>query len=202
MYHLREGVSYPSITTVLGSAPKPYLIKWRARVGDKEADRISSNAAKRGTALHECVEDYLLNRMATRTQSHVTRELFAQVKPKLDDALGPIFAIEKALYSDHLKVAGRVDLIAYWNGIISIVDLKTSTRVKTKADIKDYLLQVTAYALMYTERTGIEVPQGVIVIANDELPHATVFTVQIKDHVVELQQRIAEHYSRKEHANV
>ena len=37
-YVTPEGNSYPSITSILGSQPKPGLVEWRKRVGDEEAN--------------------------------------------------------------------------------------------------------------------------------------------------------------------
>ena len=61
-YFTPEGNAYPSITTVLGVLNKEGILAWRQRVGEAEANRISQQAATRGTAVHKLAEDYLDNK--------------------------------------------------------------------------------------------------------------------------------------------
>ena len=42
----------PSSTTILGSAPKEWLAKWRGQVGNWEADRIMNEAMDKGSRIH------------------------------------------------------------------------------------------------------------------------------------------------------
>ena len=62
-YEAPNGLKYPSITSVLGKQPDKQkgLNEWRKRVGASQAAIISGKAARRGTAFHYCVEDYLKN---------------------------------------------------------------------------------------------------------------------------------------------
>ena len=53
--------SYPSITTVLGNLSKTAIMAWRDRVGHEEANKISRQAAGRGTAVHAVCENYVNN---------------------------------------------------------------------------------------------------------------------------------------------
>ena len=62
-YTTPDGKKYPSITTVLGEHSKQGIMKWRARVGDKEANKISGRAARRGNELHLVCEQYLKNEL-------------------------------------------------------------------------------------------------------------------------------------------
>ena len=52
---------YPSITTILGQKSKAAIMAWRDRIGHEEANRISSQAARRGTAVHTMCEKYVNN---------------------------------------------------------------------------------------------------------------------------------------------
>ena len=61
VYVTPEGNSYPSITSILGSQPKPGLVEWRKRVGDAEANKIMKEASSLGTAVHDLCEKYLYN---------------------------------------------------------------------------------------------------------------------------------------------
>jgi genome maintenance exonuclease 1 len=75
---------------------------------------------------------------------------------------------EKALYSDHLEVAGRVDLVCDFARRASIVDFKTSKRIKLRDEIENYFIQACAYSIMVEERTGVPIPRLVIIMAVDD----------------------------------
>ena len=52
-YETPEGNKYPSITTILSAASdSSWRDEWIARVGKEEADRVSMQATRRGTAVH------------------------------------------------------------------------------------------------------------------------------------------------------
>lgn len=168
VYKSPGGKLYPSITTVLSDYNKKALFEWRRKVGEQEANRIARQASGRGTKLHNIVEKYLLNEVSEvkmRTMMPDTKELFLKIKPLLDTHIGDIYGIEQPLYSDKLMVAGRCDCIAEWDGVLSIVDWKTSTNVKEKEKIENYFMQATGYAEMFEERTGRSIDQIVIAIA-------------------------------------
>ena len=63
VYVTPAGHTYPSITSILSANPekKKSLARWRKRVGDVEANRISRTASARGTVVHKICEDYLNN---------------------------------------------------------------------------------------------------------------------------------------------
>jgi ATP-dependent exoDNAse (exonuclease V) beta subunit len=91
-------------------------------------------------------------------------EIWNEFKPLLN-RIDNIHAQEIALYSDHLRLAGRVDCIAEFDGKLSIIDFKTSKKPKKKEWIENYFAQAAAYAIMYEERTGIPINRSVIMIA-------------------------------------
>lgn len=174
-YHTEIG-TFPSITTVLGSLPKPELDAWYEREGEEKCNKIKNQAASRGTKLHEICEDYLLGKLKKGYQYLPDQlERFKNLKPYLDANLSEIRAVEAPLYSKYLGVAGRTDLIAVWNGRLSIVDYKTSRWVKSVEDISGYLTQAAAYSLMFEERTGIPVPGIVIAMMVDDREEPLIF---------------------------
>ena len=71
------------------------------------------------------------------------------------------------MHSDLLRVAGRADCIAEWDGVLSVIDFKTSNKPKKKEWISNYFQQTAAYAVMFEERTKIPVNQLVVLIAVD-----------------------------------
>ena len=100
-----------------------------------------------------------------------------------------IHYIEQALWSEKVGLAGRVDLIAEWDGVLSVIDFKTSKRVKTKEDIPDYFAQCTAYSAMYEEHVGVPIEQLVIVMAvEDSKP--LIFIEKTEDHLTNLVEHI------------
>ena len=61
-YFTPTGEAYPSVTTVLGVLSKDSIQAWRKRVGEAEANRISTQASRRGTAVHKICENYIDNK--------------------------------------------------------------------------------------------------------------------------------------------
>jgi len=117
--------------------------------------------------------------------------LFKTLEENVDEVWGQ----ELALYSDHLNMAGRVDLVGVWNGVPSIIDYKTSRKLKKKEYITGYFLQCTAYAIMIEERTGVPIPQIVIAIAGDE--GEQIFIEKRNNWIKPLREAIAEYNRRK-----
>lgn len=165
VYATPSGKKYPSVTTVTGLLKKDIINEWRKRVGDEEANKISSKAAKRGTRIHTLCEKYLLNEEVS--VQLFDNEMWNSLRPLLDD-IDDIYALEQPLYSDHLQVAGTVDCIARYKGKLSVIDFKSSKRIKHRDDIHDYFIQCSAYAVAFEELTGIPVPRLVILMAVDD----------------------------------
>lgn len=169
MYVTPEGNKYPSVTTVIGAKSKSSIVQWRKRVGEAEANRISSRAALRGTNLHLMNEDYLNNIFDEEKYKDKVLPLFMfkHLKPFLNK-INNIHVLEGALYSDRLQLAGRVDCIAEYENELAIIDFKTSTEPKKREWIENYIAQECAYAMMYYERTGIKVKKLVTLIACED----------------------------------
>jgi genome maintenance exonuclease 1 len=168
VYRVPGGELYPSITTVLSAYNKQAIMEWRQRVGEEKANEISRKAAGRGTKLHNTVEKYLLNEMTDmklQTMMPDIKEMFFDMRKIIDENIGDIYGIEQPLYSHKLKLAGRCDCIAEWNGELAIVDWKTASRTKDKDHIQNYFMQATAYAEMFEERTGKAIDTIVVAIS-------------------------------------
>jgi len=166
-YITPDGCKYPSITTVLSILHEEEIAAWRARVGDEEANKVSNKATSRGTHVHAIIEKYLKNEDTSGFLPHVIQSL-RNIKPILDSRIGTIFGLETPLYSTHLRIAGRVDCIAEFDGVPSIVDFKTSKRPKKKEQIPNYFAQMSAYAIMWEERTGMPITNTVIIMDVDD----------------------------------
>ena len=189
LYETPDG-NFPSITTVLSSLSKASIQEWRNRVGEAEANKISTQASRRGTKTHKIIEDYLQNKQDYLSGHFPDNiELFKSVQSILDIHVDNIYGIEVALWSKDLGVAGRCDCIAEYDGELSILDWKTSSKPKREEWVESYKLQGTAYAKMYEERTGIKISQVVIVIAvSDNDPQ--VFFANPDEHMPRLREVI------------
>ena len=174
-YVTPEGEEYPSITTVLSSRSKQGLTEWRKKVGDEVANYVSGKAAARGTKVHHMCEDFLNNvylNFPSKWEKHkkefLPHCLFVQLRDQALCNIDNIHAQEAGLYSDKYKVAGRVDCIAEYNGILSAIDFKTSTRERQDDWNESYYIQGSAYAEMFEERTGIAISQVVILVVTED----------------------------------
>ena len=214
-YETPEGINLPSITTVLSILSRDSIAKWKARVGEKEANRISYRASTRGTAVHEICEQYVNNdpdydkymamdidtgeqKLTKRTPDLI--DSFLKIKPILDERLSVVHAQEAPLYSTHLGVAGRVDCVGVFDGKLSIIDYKTSMKPKRLDWIKNYFMQESAYSIMWEERTGMPITQLVTIISVDN--HEPQVFIEHRDNWVRpLRDTIAQ-YNEENSANV
>ena len=164
-YVTPSGELYPSITTVLGELSKAAIQKWRKRVGETEANKISGKASRRGTKLHSVCEAYIQNKeeYLNGETPHIV-ELFKTIEPILE-RVDNIQGVELALYSHHFGIAGRTDCIAEFDGVLSVIDYKTSNKIKKKEWCEKFFAQGAFYGVAYEELTSIPVPQVVIIIA-------------------------------------
>ena len=169
-YQTPEGKLYPSITTVLQKRKMAGLMEWRKSVGDDVANYIARTAAHRGTKVHHMCEDFLNNNFdeETHKKNFLPYVLFGQMKPVLMQKVNNIYAQECGLYSDKYRVAGRVDCIAEYNNIPSIIDFKTSRKERNDDWNESYYIQASAYAEMFEERTGISINQIVILVVTED----------------------------------
>ncbi len=167
-YVTPEGNEYPSITTVLSPRNKEGLMKWRKRVGEKTANYICNKAATRGTKVHKMCEDFLNGEdMTHHKKDFLPYCLFNELKDKTFNNINEVIGQEVTLYSDKYKVAGRTDLIAEYNGELSIVDFKTSTNERKDSYNENYYIQTAAYAEMFEELTGKPINQVVILVVTE-----------------------------------
>jgi len=190
-YTLDDGTRLPSVTTVIGLQKKAAIFEWRKRVGEEEANRISKQATSRGTNVHTICENYLNNKVDyMKGIMPDALEYFLSIKPYLNK-INNIHYQEAALWSKQLGMAGRVDVIAEYEGELSVIDFKTSSKVKAREDILDYFWQTTAYSLMYEELVGRPINNLVIIMAvKDSEP--LIFKEKTSDHIDGLAEAI--HY--------
>jgi hypothetical protein len=181
-YVLPDGLTkLKSVTTVLSEKmDKTALIAWKARVGEEEAKKISTQAARRGTAVHNMAERYVLNEQnyIKENEMPVNVDSFKPIQKILDAHVDNIMGVELPLYSKALGCAGRTDLIAEYDGVLSVIDFKTSKRLKQADWIESYFLQSTVYSMMFEWNYRVSVPQIVIIITVDNESAPQVFKLE------------------------
>ena len=161
-----DGKAFPSITTVLGAIPKPGLIAWRKSVGEEAAKWEMNRAARRGSATHTLVEQYLKGETPS-IRDVLPLGMFRLLKPYLDQ-VDNIHCLEQIMYSKKLTIAGQVDCIAEYNGKLSVIDFKTANKERVDSWNENYYIQCTAYAIMYEELFGTPIEQIVILQAGED----------------------------------
>ncbi len=159
-----ELIKMVSITSVTSHFNKEIFVKWRKRVGNEEADRITKAATGRGTDMHTLTEHYLKNEDLPKGLRPISDFLFKISKGHLNK-ISNIHALEGPLYSKELGVAGTVDCIAEYDGELAIIDFKTSKKPKPRDWIEHYFVQCMAYGCMLYEMTGISIKKLVIIMA-------------------------------------
>ena len=164
-YITPNGNKYLSITSLLSQLSKVGIQTWRKRVGEVEANRITTKASRQGTSVHSVCESYIKNEdgyLENRMPNVV--ELFQSIIPLLD-RIDNVHVIEGALYSDELGLAGRTDLIGEFDNELAVIDYKTSRKKKTWEMCDKYFMQGAFYAHAYEERTGIPIENIIIIMA-------------------------------------
>ena len=206
VYKTPDG-EYPSITTILGATSNnSFLHKWRERVGEEEANRISKEATDRGTAVHEYIEQYYLQEDRVFSDWFVSSGLSKEprkIKQPARDIIKECdrnnftpYAQEIPLWHPKLKFAGRVDGIGLWNGVLSIIDFKTAKKKKYTSQIKNYYIQATAYAVAHNYLFNTAINNFSIVIGVDE-KESQCFTGKVVNFIPELKYRVRSFYTQQ-----
>jgi len=180
-YSDENGNGFLSVTNFLGLiSNNDYLEKWKKRVGEKEANRISGSARTRGTSIHNACEKFLLNEPNyIKGEMPINIETFNKFKPVLEKNITKIYGLEHKLYSKELLLAGTADVICDWLNEPTIVDFKTSKRTKEPKDILNYFYQTTIYAIMIKELFDLDIKQAVVIMSVDHEPKPQIFKYRI-----------------------
>jgi len=168
-----DASSLPSVTTIISQTQDQEkiesLAKWKAKVGEKEAENIKNVAALRGTAMHEYLEHYIAGKeLLDLTETGVKAKSMAQtiIEQGLPD-LEEIWGSEVTVYYPGLY-AGATDLCGIYMGRDSIIDFKQSNKPKRAEWITDYKLQMVAYAMAHNYVYDTSIDQGVILMCTPD----------------------------------
>jgi len=182
------------ITTILG-ATKPEednanLQDWKEKTNIRwgtPANYIFKTSGPIGTDVHNMCEKYLKGEDYTPNFT-ISRGHFYNLKEYLDK-IDNIRVLEKRIYSEKLGIAGTVDCVAEYNGVLSVVDFKTKRSKRKEEWMLDIFLQVTAYKIMFEDLTGIKIPQIVILVSTED-GYSQEFVKNPDDYTVQLKERI------------
>lgn len=165
-FYVTPGGTLPGVTTILGDtkpdSERAALEKWKAE------NPGNTDAIDRGNWLHQQIESFLKSGTEPPEDSqHIG--FWQSIKPVLETVELPIL-IESAIWV-HNQYAGTLDCLAICDGMLTLLDWKTSGKPKEEAYVLDYMLQAGAYAnavnWMYGEFYGLEVSQAKIAVALD-----------------------------------
>jgi len=199
-----ESSKLPSVTTILAATQsdekRASLAKWKARVGDNEAERIKNVAASRGTNMHSHLEYHLNGQglLDLSSEGQVARNMADKIiKEGLND-LHEIWGSEVVLHYPN-KYAGATDLVGIYQGRDSIIDFKQSNKPKKDEWITDYKLQLAAYALAHDAIHKTEIEQGVILMCTPDLyfQRFIINGQQFRDYKQEWMKRVEKYYELK-----
>jgi hypothetical protein len=190
VYVFDDNSRYHSVTTMLNNtANKDGIRKWRVRVGDEEADRISRTASHMGEQFHLLGEYYLKGIDCVPYVNPISRHIFnTTTKPILDAHVTNVISVEEVLYSIALKLAGRTDAVLEWDHKLSIFDFKLLNN-SDKKWLSDYWIQTTIYAHCWKEMYGVMPEQLVLVIGNKNTLDSTYYTSRINPHIAKMNYR-------------
>lgn len=193
-YVTPDGNKYHSVTTFLGKLEKDngWFEKWAEKLGGVDkAEAESTRCADRGTGVHLALEHLLKNDPrpdAAGDYKFMYRQIERVLRVHVDD----IHALELPLWSNVMKLAGRVDCIAKYKGELAIIDFKTSNKDKLAKFITNYFLQATCYSIMLEELYGLKAEKLVILISVENSGEAQTFVRDRRDYMPLLAEKIKE----------
>ena len=164
----------PSVTTVLSNTSNKAdgIADWRMRVGDEEANRIIKQSTDIGTSVHLAIENYLNNKNWDEFGSSYEEKISQEITKRfISDGLTKIteiWGLEVGLILDNL-FAGTADCVGTYSGIPSLIDFKTSKKIKKREWIEDYFLQGCAYANAHNVMFNSNIKQIVILMVDRDL---------------------------------
>jgi len=174
IYLTPDGEKTPSVTTIL-SATKDMTVlnEWKKRVGVDNAQRISTEAAGVGTAMHGNLERFIAGekRQPGNNLVHVQAHKMADVI--IENGLSKvneIWAIEQSLYFPSLY-SGTTDGVGVFENEPAIFDYKQTNKPKKAEWVEDYYLQLCAYILAHNEVYGSDIKRGVIFMCSRDFQY-------------------------------
>ena len=166
-----QGAKLPSVTTILSrTKDQGYLKKWKAKVGEHQAEVIKNISSKRGTSMHKYIEAFILGR-GYEDLTSLGQQAKTMAHKVIEMGLTPVdeyYGSEVTLYYPGLY-AGSTDLVCVHNNMDTIIDFKQANSPKRKEWIGDYYMQIAAYAMAHDYIHGSTIQQGIIMVCTPDL---------------------------------
>ena len=175
-YRTPDGRAVPSVTTVL-SATKDmtHLHAWRKRVGQSEAQRITTESANIGTVMHSSLEKHVKGEDRKPGSNLIQQMAHKMANVIIDNGLtgiDEVWGSEINLFYPELY-AGTTDLVGVYKGEPCIMDFKQSRRLKKKEWVDDYYLQLVAYSEAHNKMYGTNIRSGRMFICTQNCEYQT-----------------------------
>ena len=189
----KKAIFLPSVTSVLSLKPSKHLAELEEKIGKEDLQRISERAAKRGTAMHLFLENYMIcmkskgdpdscllytQRKSTDALLHemdkdrvdVGRSLFYNMYHSgLFDKIKKVIFTEKFLHSVKYLFAGTTDFgFLDVDDYIVITDFKSASSPRDEDTIDKYKCQAAAYSIAFEEMYQKPVQRGEIWISHPD----------------------------------
>ena len=163
----------PSVTTILQATQseekKKSLADWAARIGEEAAEKIKSDAAQRGTAMHKILEKYVLEQ-GYLDLTNVGKQAHNMAIRVIEQGLCNVseyYGIECTLFYPGLY-AGQTDMVGIHKEEEAIIDFKQTNKPKREEWITDYKLQLAAYAMAHNYMHKTNITKGVIMMCSKD----------------------------------
>ena len=190
-HYLTPDGAFISITSLLSSQVPDSIISWRESIGNDVADYVMRTAGRRGTRVHKLVELALSNKPLGDITDYgvLPVALFDMMQPALDK-IDQIRALEQPLYRAELGIAGTADTVCSYDGVPSVVDYKTSSKIRE--DVERHMIQGAFYASAWTWQTKMPIDQVVIIMVAED-GGMQVFKDKPSAHLGKLRELVEQH---------
>lgn len=160
-YDVGEGKRYPSVTTVLSAKAKDGLSNWQIELASQGIDpnKYADVLAGHGSEMHNGIELLLMNEELSFYDAEMNEryDFYKEWKPlcrfkqaKEDWQIEPIL-IEQKIWSNRMRVAGTLDLLAFVTPPKGKRHLAQIDHKSSKATYVDHKWQQAAYKECFVE---------------------------------------------------
>jgi len=183
-WYWRDDLEHPcvSVTTVLGMIKNKKFIEWVGRICAQQRHPdaykwVADAAAKKGTEMHEVLENYDLGiKQGKKGSADVHQDMLRQYIEWENDQQLETLMLEQSMIDPELGIAGTVDKIVVCNGCRELwdyksggswkYDVKASWQMATYAAMaaKLHKLHIQRLRVLHTDlKTGVFNPEGRII---------------------------------------
>lgn len=157
-----DGIWYPRVTAIVSIKAKPALYRYYAGMPSwQAADDAKERSAEEGSRVHDAVEAVLKGHQPILDE--VTRPVMEAFDEFLRNTHVKPLMIEERLVHKRHRYAGTVDVVAEVNGVVGVLDIKTS-----KAIYRDYGMQTSAYVAALREDSTLPQPHTSWILRLDQ----------------------------------